>query len=203
VFRGLVAGQVLTPYDTNSQYLPHAALRLIGRAYHMPADLELLKWFCVSLAAVDGLALNRFARKRTADEAAWAFALVLLSLPLLLHTSWPHYFVYLPFVQMLGLIDVQRERRAWIGAVKLGLVVISIALGHMALMRVIGWDAFTRHACLFLSNMLLLPVVYMHLWQSRAPSDGPPPDELRKERPRATTAPLATAGAPGSAGARS
>jgi hypothetical protein len=81
-----------------------------------------------------------------------AFALLLLSLPLVLSPSWPHYFVALPFVQLL------LARLAGTDRFALGSVAVSVLLSSCLLFRGIDDpDRYARWGLLLIANLVLLP----------------------------------------------
>lgn len=89
---------------------------------------------------------------------------VLLSLPFLLETSWPHYFVHLPFCQVAVLAHARtlasghpdpRTRRTahWLA----GLSLASIALASVFCLDLSGhWSNYHGYGVLFVANLLLL-----------------------------------------------
>ncbi|GEM_PF-948821 len=82
-----------------------------------------------------------------------AFALVLLSLPLVLSPSWPHYFAGLPFVQLL-LFRMSREHpgaRACVG--------LSVLLSSTLLFRCFDHsERYGEWGVLLVADLLLIPV---------------------------------------------
>ena len=91
-------------HDVNSQYLPHVAARLARGVQLTPdgvaavAQMAKVAGLALALAIlVFVLAAPRFkSASRPAEMACWLFA----GLPLVVATSWPHYFVFLPFCQV-------------------------------------------------------------------------------------------------------
>ncbi len=100
--------------------------------------------------------------RRAPRATEWAFALLFLGLPLAVETSWPHYFVYLPFAQTLVALEIEpllRNRVAksplvWLTA---ALLLVSIVLASMPFFQLIGrWQDYSQYGVLFIANLSLL-----------------------------------------------
>lgn len=158
--------------DPNSQYLPHVILRNL----YPLIPLHYLSVMIVLSTSVAALNLYFAYKVLTRDEAGTAddrlvlaVCLLMLSLPLLLHSSWPHYFVYLPFCQvalyqMVGERLVEAPRR-----IAIGLLAGSVVFGSLPFFNLISalstLDTYGYRGFLLLSNLLLLPVVYELTWR--------------------------------------
>jgi hypothetical protein len=82
-----------------------------------------------------------------------AFALLLLSLPLVLSPSWPHYFAALPFVQLLLVRLAGTDRFARVS------VAVSVLLSSCLLFRWMDDPVrYGRWGLLLIANLVLLPV---------------------------------------------
>jgi len=140
------------PEDINAQYLPSVAGRWLGTG----AGRGLWRWFGYGLFAVSLLAVARLLRRGRFRDMEWAYALLFLSLPLAVETSWPHYFVYLPFAQTLAWLELRRARprdRLWQGA----LLLVSVVLASMPFFQFVGrWQDYSQYGFLFVANLCLL-----------------------------------------------
>jgi len=140
------------PEDINAQYFPSVAGRWLGTG----AGRALWRWLGYGLFAVSLLGVARLLRRGRARDMDWAYALLFLSLPLAVETSWPHYFVYLPFTQTLAWLELRRSpprHRLWQGA----LLLVSIILASMPFFQLIGrWQDYSRYGILFIANLCLL-----------------------------------------------
>lgn len=100
-------------------------------------------------------------RARLDDEPELVFSMLLLSLPFIVETSWPHYFVFLPFCQVVAYRQMLRPdlpRRCRLDGV---LFWLSILLASSVLFNLIrNWTLYYWFGCLFWSDALLLIVLY-------------------------------------------
>ncbi|MCA9935258.1 MAG: DUF2029 domain-containing protein [Anaerolineales bacterium] len=146
--------------DINSQNLGHLLARLRD-----PQPISQPLWQGIGYAlAGGGLALAWLRLRRSGDACAPLFwTILLLSLPLFVETSWPHYFVYLPFAQVLLLQTVWSDK--WPRPAKivgLMLVAISILLSTMPFFMLWDdWRPFERWGMLFWANAALLLCWYL------------------------------------------
>lgn len=161
------------PEDINAQYLASVAIRVLA----LPEDYRLF-WRLAGYAVfgLNLLFLGRLLKTNWHAEVEWAFALFFLSLPFLAETSWPHYFVYLPYCQTLAFLALRAEKLnknvaidgmpgrvlsltyGWRGLLLLG---PSIILATMPFFHLIGrWQDYSRLGFLFFSNLLLLLLAY-------------------------------------------
>ena len=158
--RERVAHAVTTwmPEDINAQYLPSVVGRWLGTA----AGRGGWRWLGYGLFGLNLLAVTRLVLRRAPRAAEWAFALLFLGLPLAVETSWPHYFVYLPFAQTLVALEIEpllRNRVAksplvWLTA---ALLLVSIVLASMPFFQLIGrWQDYSQYGVLFIANLSLL-----------------------------------------------
>ncbi len=151
-------------FDVNSQYFGHVVIRL-SRAMPTLRVERLLAFAGIAIACGNGWLLWRIQRIAADGKAALSAAVLFLSLPFLVQTSWPHYFVYLPFCQMvvlahtLPLLSVQRERVR--GGILLAATILSIALGSIfGFNQFPNWRAYTEWGMPFFANALLLGALY-------------------------------------------
>jgi len=155
----MVSGSVWIGHDTNSQYVGSVVARLTS----IPATRAVGGWAGAVIVLADGWAVWRLARTASADDAVmWGAALVFLSLPFALETSWPHYFVYLPFVQLLVARTVAVLPGANLARVGVALSIGLASVFGFALFP--GWEAYSRAGCLFFADAVLLVVTWAHLW---------------------------------------
>jgi hypothetical protein len=110
------SGWVVT--NINSQHFPHVVLRLADLAGHdARADLPMLRAAGYLAAAVNLALLFLVERARLRYAGLWSFQILFLTTPFVLKTSWPHDFVFLPFIQtFLAWRLLQSEEAAPAGA---------------------------------------------------------------------------------------
>jgi hypothetical protein len=148
-----------------SQYLPTALMRLARALHRRDAFGTRSLWVGIAAAlaacnaAIAAWAVVRGLRRRT----LWAFCLMALSTPLLLPTSWMHYFVYLPLVQTFLAAELAQLRgrlaaRIW---VFLMLWAPSTILPSIFFFRWSeGARAYAQHGYLLIADLLLLVLAY-------------------------------------------
>ena len=152
------------PEDINAQYLPSVAGRWLGT----DAGRPLWQLLGYGLFAANALAVARYLGRRAAGWTAdaWATALLFLALPFVANTSWPHYFVYLPFVQTLAWLRLRQSGgRVWHWA----LLLASIILSSMPFFQLVGrWEEYSRAGVLFIANLCLFALAHALTWGAPA-----------------------------------
>jgi hypothetical protein len=150
-----------------SQYLPTVVLRM-ARAWHYKQVGSRAVWVVVAsaLAGCNLAAVLWVHHKRFSDPLLWSFCFIALSTPLLVPTSWPHYFVYLPLAQTFLAAQLARLRAHWrtvvAGAICCWLP--SAALSSLFFFqRTPSASAYSFYGFPLLSNMLLLSLAYVLL----------------------------------------
>ncbi len=175
--RERVAHAVTTwmPEDINAQYLPSVVGRWLGTA----AGRGVWRWLGYGLFGLNLLAVARLVIRRAPRANEWAFALLFLGLPLAIETSWPHYFVYLPFAQTLvaletGLLSGKVSARppaVWLSA---ALLLISIVLASMPFFQLVDrWQDYSQYGVLFIANACLLIAAHALTLRPATQSDRP------------------------------
>jgi alpha-1,2-mannosyltransferase len=150
--------------DANSQYAGFLPLRwFTSSAVHL-ARLTTWLGYLVCLANVVLLYLAR-ARCRS-TPGLWAALLLFTTVPFWVPTSWPHYFVYLPALQLFVWHDLTAtgERRlsdvlGW------GLLMMSmVSSSSLLLVHVAAtWSGYSHPGYLFASNACLVLYAYGRL----------------------------------------
>lgn len=146
-------------YDLNSQYLPHVVIRLFSMEPDVAARGSLsLVSLCICVIVF--LKMYRTTTTGTKTSMLSASAIFLL-LPMLINTSWPHYFVFLPFCTVLLL---QHCSRPW---QKL-FIVITMLLQSLLVFSFTDYKIYSGNGLLLAADLLLLI-----LWFSvqKAPPD--------------------------------
>lgn len=148
--------------DTNSQYIGAVAERLSGVSTLRTVGGALGGLIvCVNLVLMILLALRSIE-----DAVLWAAALALLSIPFALRTSWPHYFVYLPFVQLLlARVMLAQPRGLWARVLEWGALALTVLLGSvLGFSLAPDFKAYGYWGCLFFANAILQLAVWSRLW---------------------------------------
>ncbi len=153
--------------DINSQYLANVAGRLTSNQDNR------MVWQIIGygLTALGLAQVYQIAQITKPISILWAFALLFLLTPFFVETSWPHYFVYLPFCQVLVFLQLEKEPRkslAWfIAALLLALSMLLLSLFFFNLIS--DWKIYSRYGILFWANLLvLLPAISLSRISSRA-----------------------------------
>lgn len=166
LIRQILTTSHLGLHDVNSQFFAHVLKRwfAVWAVYWSPSHFQ---WFLK--IGITILVLNTLFALITKIKALpfdWIFVvlLVFLSLPFVITTSWPHYFVYLPFCQMaVFLITMQicRLDVFWF----LGVIFLcssSMICSNFLFFEVFAnWQKFSQLGIIFLSNSILLLAVYL------------------------------------------
>lgn len=173
-----LSGSEWIVFDVNSQYLGH----VIARWYYLatgvvPSSLYYNVMTALGIIAfLLVMAILYPLRKLEAGEAAtFATILVFLALPLVVKTSWPHYFSHLPFCQLVvismlarGLELLPRWGRITVGS----LLGISIVGSGILLFNLVSdWVVYNFVGTLFLANMALMAAVLILIWGRLAGKD--------------------------------
>lgn len=155
------------PHDPNSQYLPYVVARW-GHQEGEPAGkreapgLRVAGWllFLASLGAA-----WRLARRDQGEELEVA-ALLFAALPLVLPTSWPHYFVFLPLCQVAVLARIAVLDRGALRLLSLLLVGVSMLLASLPMLAVAGGQPrYTELGLVGVANLLLLSALHLTVWR--------------------------------------
>lgn len=167
--------------DVNSQFFAHVGLRWFAIIFERDAGSAFAQALTI---AGYGIALSCIAmvwflqRRESSEKHGLSMVVIFLSIPFVLKTSWPHYFVYLPLCQAAVFSYYASCFRVsgLCGKALSALPVLSMLLSSVFLFNLFpGWGIYNSYGMLFLSNMLLLVAVYATVVMS----DGP----IRLDRP--------------------
>jgi hypothetical protein len=151
--------------DVNSQYLPHVIERWTYRVRGAERPLgeegsgmrTALRIVAGAAFAVNLALVGRRARRD--PDPIPAFALLTLSIPLIIPTAWPHYFVFLPFLQAWAAWRLPRAGRVW--PLLAGILLVSVIASSVAGYRLAGdWWTYSHAGITLLSTLGVLLVVY-------------------------------------------
>jgi len=149
--------------DVNSQYLGHVILRSLpfDDAPFKQKVASMLLQSAGGLVFLANIGLIWLAQKKQVKDAlVISTGIMFLSLPFIIQTSWSHYFVYLPFVQITLIHFFGKESKP-----ALGMLVVSCAASSILVFNLFpGWSEYNNAGMLFISNLLLLIVTYLWLW---------------------------------------
>jgi hypothetical protein len=158
----------------NSQYLPSVVERWTYMARGARGEISeeasptrsFLRVVGYALCALHVFVVFLISKRGLEGEPIWAFALLAGSLPFVIPTSWPHYFAHLPFFQAWVAWEAFRGGVGRDAIVVRGaLLLLSITISSVFLFDLVGdWRELTYAGPFFLSNVLLLIVVDLVLW---------------------------------------
>lgn len=151
---------------SSSQYLPSTAARLARAWWHIKDIGSRAVWAsCAGFVGLCNLVLAWLAiHKQLAQRQLFAFSLIALSTPLLLPTSWMHYFVYLPLIQTFALGMLLALRRSlWLRLSALVLLwAPSVCLASVFYFLHVGdTSQYARTGYLLFANLAALALVYL------------------------------------------
>jgi hypothetical protein len=148
--------------DVNSQYIVHVGLRLFAVIFNQAGGAVLeqaltILGYAFALSCIAMVWLLQ--RSASSEKHGLPVVAIFLSIPFWIRTSWPHYFVYLPFCQAAVLSYCISSFRASGLARKAlsGLPVLSMVLSSVFLFNLFpDWRVYNSYGMLFLANALLL-----------------------------------------------
>ncbi|GMV32505.1 MAG: hypothetical protein AMXMBFR60_03340 [Chloroflexota bacterium] len=159
--------------DFNSQYIVHVGLRWVENFINITAGENLADFLAIVgyMIAFSSIAVVWSLQKSAAPEdPTLSLVALFLAVPFVLKTSWPHYFVYLPFCQAAIFCHLARyHQQPGIGGKALyALPVSSMLLSSIFIFNLFpDWTTYNSHGMLFLANLLLLVSVYIITAQQR------------------------------------
>ena len=162
--------------NPNSQYFAYVASRLMSSGAG-GAAMTVLRILGYAVACANLGLLWIIQRIETRGKVTLSAALIFLTLPFLLQTSWPHYFVYLPLCQaglfscIVRLPSDDRIRGKMSGGTEgsertcmtalCATVVCSAALSSVFVFNLFPhWTVYSRYGILFISDFLALLALY-------------------------------------------
>ena len=105
-----------------------------------------------------------FVRKSKGPQRDYlAMMALFLTIPFIIKTSWPHYFVFLPFGQTLLLLYARSEiQHKSIRYLVYGLTAVSVALVNSYIFKLFpDWQIYSELGPFFFANLFLLAGIYL------------------------------------------
>jgi hypothetical protein len=159
-------------HDVNSQYFANVGLRWFANFFERDAGSTFAQALTI---AGYGITLSCIVmvwflqRRELSEKYGLSMVVIFLSIPFVVKTSWPHYFVYLPVCQAAVFSYYASCFRVsgLCGKALIALPVLSMLLSSIFLFNLFpGWGIYNSYGMLFLSNLLLLIAVYATLAMS-------------------------------------
>jgi alpha-1,2-mannosyltransferase len=154
------------PRDVNSQYIVHVGLRWFEIIFNRAASDALVLALTIIgyIIALSCMAMVWLLQRRSSCEKhGLSVVAIFLSIPFVIKTSWPHYFVYLPFCQaaVLSYYASAFRNSNLQGKVLSALPLLSVFLSSVFLFNLFpNWQTYSSYGMLFVANLLLLIAVY-------------------------------------------
>lgn len=163
--------------NVNSQYFANVVLRYAHGPWPQFNDRALaaaLQVIGLAVAVLNVVAMWLAHRRKICGEIGLSLAALFLSLPFVVRTSWPHYFCYLPFCQMVLLGNIGHSFKEGVRRKMLWLsVIVSAAASSTLVFNCFGdWNLYSKYGLLFFSNFVLLAPLYAICFR-RAQKDEP------------------------------
>jgi hypothetical protein len=98
------------------------------------------------------------------NPSLWAWGILSATIPFWMSSAWPHYFVYLPFLQVLVLVNLSGLRPSWRRPV-LAMWMFSLVFSSIFTAQAVqNWFRYVGFGSLFWSNMFILMAASAILW---------------------------------------
>jgi alpha-1,2-mannosyltransferase len=145
--------------NSNSQYFPYVVMRLLGYSSAHMFVVRALRLAGLMIAFCNIALLWFMSRRRVDRDDFLSFSLLFCTLPFLIETSWHHYFIFLPFLQVYLL---RFEWKRWLTFP----VIVSIILSSIFMVNLFpSWEDHAKWGFSFLSNALILVIIYLLSFQ--------------------------------------
>jgi hypothetical protein len=148
--------------DINSQYFLHVVLRWAeGLDLSAPINLhiKLIQWLGYLIAGLCFVMMWIFQSIKETDRYYLSIVSIFLAIPFLVQSSWPHYFVYLPFCQLAIFYYLVNKSKEFTKTEVLArlFTFLSMLCSSIFIFDIFGhWSLFNKNGILFLSNFLLV-----------------------------------------------
>lgn len=162
-FRELGSLSSYAKLNFNSQYFAHVFFRLtVDDWKNLEYSHVLVGFSGLVVVALNMILVWLMINWRTQFGNYLGLCLVFLSTPFLTPTSWPHYFVFLPFCQLVFWLSVCNTLESW----KKSLLILVFLAPSIALSNMVpflghhGWIEVAFQGRLFFSSLFLLFGIY-------------------------------------------
>jgi hypothetical protein len=170
VHRNIAQFKAWISQSENSQYLAYVIPRLNEGINRNPVNRIILRVGGYAIFFINIFIIFSLKKLRLSpgEDIYWGFTLLFLSLPMILETSWPHYFVYLPICLtfLVSHFLVKKKTRGISNWLVLIFLAVSGLLSSSIFFNIIGnWQTYSGSGYLFFSNTILLIICYHYLFQ--------------------------------------
>jgi hypothetical protein len=146
-----------TVENPNTQYFPYVTMRLFGIDPARVFVAQVLRFIGFGFALLN-IVLLWFIHKRKLDpDGILSVSILFCILPFLIETSWHHYFIFLPFIQV-SLLQIEHKNRRKL------LIILSVFLSSIFLVNIFPtWLDYTQWGFSLLSSSVVLFIVYWYV----------------------------------------
>lgn len=172
--------------DINSQYIANVGSRWFNFVFDRPAG-EVISGYLTTIGyilAISCIVCAWILAQQSTSSKRYNLSLasLFLLIPFVIKTSWPHYFVYLPFCQTTILwyfISVYSHQTKISAQLLYSLPILSMLLSSIFVFNLFPeWSVYNTYGILLVSNLVLLIAIYIIVIQHFLIQ--PPENELIK-----------------------
>ena len=156
--------QSVAIHNIDTQYLPS----VIARSFNIPINTPIITILSVVgylIVLFSAFIAYRISRSAVPGGLFWACGLLFATIPFWISSAWPHYFVYLPCLQIMAFHEITRQGSP-LKRSSLILWMFSVVLSNILTMQAVhSWNKYIGLGSLFWSNLAILMLFSMILWR--------------------------------------
>ncbi|MEE3257802.1 MAG: glycosyltransferase family 87 protein [Candidatus Latescibacterota bacterium] len=157
-------GATLLLDDFNTQYFPHVINRLgFPLGYRLSeSTVGILRFVGILVFLANSGIAWWLQQREVAHKVALSATVLLLSLPFIIQTSWPHYFVYLPFCQVALWLEISAAKTSiWTLRLLRMPLLFSVVITNAYFFALLpSWRLYNGMGLLWLGDVALLCALY-------------------------------------------
>jgi len=141
--------------NPNTQYFPYVLIRLLDIDTSRLFVIKALRYFSLGIALFNIVLLWLVNKNKLDSNGLISISLLFCTLPFLIETSWHHYFIFLPFLQISFLLF---EGKIWLKI----LSILSIILSSIFIFNFFpNWESYTKWGFSLFSSLAILISLYL------------------------------------------
>ncbi|MEW6242485.1 MAG: glycosyltransferase 87 family protein, partial [Chloroflexota bacterium] len=148
--------------NIDSQYFAS----VITRIMYMPITSQFTKILIIAgylIAASAVYLVYRISEAQIEYSAFWAWGILSATIPFWIPSAWPHYFVYLPFLQVLAYCHISNINLRW-RKPAIVLWIFSLTFSSIFITHIVqNWFRYVGFGSLFWSSIFILTVILIIL----------------------------------------
>jgi alpha-1,2-mannosyltransferase len=149
--------------NIDTQYLPS----VIARYFNLPINSFIYTFMTIGsyLVVIFMIYLAYLVSKSSFPGSLfWVCGLLFITFPFWIPSAWPHYFVYLPCLQIMAFQEISRQKND-MRRLSLILWIFSIVLSSILTMQAVhNWYKYIGLGSLLWSNLTILLLFFIILW---------------------------------------